>query len=1118
VNKYLLRNTFRYIRGHTGRFIAMTCIVLLGAAFFVGVRAAGPDMRLTAQAYYDGQRFSDIRVLSAFGFTEDDINRVRGLPGVEAASAGYTADVLLDRPGRSYVVRLMSNDGLVNAPYLLEGRLPERAGEAAADEKFMADNGAAIGDTVRLTSGKDEPLTDTVTDDAYVIVGVARSPLYTMTVSRAASGIGYGAVNAFLLLDPSAFTMDAYSDISVRVRNPGNISRFDDAYEALVKPVKQELEDLGAERAPVRRDELVSDARSRLDDAKQKLSDAEREITDGAAKLDDAKAQLADSEKQYADEKAKYDNETTDARKKLDDAKAELDDAKTKLDDAKTGLDEGKAKLDDALKTLDTAEETLGQGEEQWNGAKAALDGERTKLDAQAAELEPYRQAIAAYQATLAGIPENTPEYASYTEMIADYTSKYAPRKAALDAAYAQIGAKEAELKAQGDVLAAKRAELEQGRSDYGKNLADYDEKLAEYNANQADYETNLADYDTNLADYNSKSTEGSASLNDARNKLDQAQKDLAAEQAKYDNLVTDNQPKLDDAKAKIADGEKALADVKEPEWYTLDLFANEAFADYKENCNRIIAVGAVFPLVFFLVAVLITLTTMTRTVEEDRVQTGILKALGYSGGQIAAKYAVFAALANALGLAAGLALGFNLFPRLIANAYGILFRFPPLETPADLFYAMLASALALACTLGTALIVSGRSLRECPANLMLPKAPPPGRRIFLEYVQFFWRRLGFLQKVTARNIFRYVRRLLMTLVGIAGCAALTFTGFGLNEAVHSSVPNQFSRVVVYDFSAQFSTGDTDEARAEAAERFAGLAASSLPVAVKTVNIDSGGEPRSVTMICPLDPGRLDGFIRLRDPATGEQVNLTDGGVVLTDKAARLMGVGVGDSLRIRVDEGKYVSLPITALAENYINHFIYITPAVYGTLFGAEPAAGSVYGVMKPGADKEALAAEILADSGFAGVGFTADTRANLEDMVSAMGYVVAVLILSAAALAFTVLFSLSGVNVEERRREIATIKVLGFFDREVSRYINRETLVLALAGAAAGLALGVWLLRFVVNTAEVDILVFSRNTTVWSYIWSYLMTVGFTLIVNRIVSFRLHRIDMVESLKSVE
>jgi putative ABC transport system permease protein len=1228
----LILITVRHLWKHLGRFIAMSCIVLLGSACFAGVSITGPDMRLTAQAYYSEHNLSDIRLVSTYGFTNEDIDLLRTVNQLSAVSAGYRADVLADLPESTPIVRLLSFDlsaETINRPNLLEGRLPEKAGEATVDEKFMEYNNCRLGDTVPLFSGTGDPISDILNTDSVLLVGVARNPLYTMPLYRGNTNIGKGVVDAFFLLHPSSFNMEVYTEIYACINNPEGLSRFDPNYADHISPVKKSLEEMGEIRAPLRRKDFISKAQNKIDEAWDEINEAEYKLDDAAQKIAEAEKELADYEADYCDGETEYNDKIFTAQKELKEAESELLDANKELSDSEQELLDGEDKILSAWAELDDAriqakglqkqlDDSYTQALEEYAQSRAKLDELNTQIKVGENELRTQSNTLAAGNIAFEqGKREYEEGLAKYRKNFADFENERISGKASLEAALAklnearlllgnlapineeaarelalyeaeyataemgynakiaaaqkQLEQAERELVAANYELAATEQKLKEGAAksqeasiqlndakkqaedskklleefqkqideEFAQKRNELDEafeqikegedewrkqnnKLASGNADlrkgKKDYEEGLTEYKNILNNFENERDKGKSTLNKARSELNEAELKLVDARTEYKAQFEENEPKLLSARADLADAEKILAELPEPKWYAMDLFDNESFAAYKENCSRIAAVSTVFPVVFFLVAALVSLTAMTRIVEDDRIQIGLLKALGYAKRQIVSKYVIFAVLATAMGLALGLNLGFNLLPHLITRSYAELFRFPPLITISDISYSLLSIMLSLLCTLGPALFVCLRSLDERPAQLMQAKAPLPGRRIILEYIPFVWRRLNFLQKVTARNIFRFAKRLSMTLCGIAGCAALMFTGFGLDKSVKSVVANQFENVIVFDCAGQLSITAMDSQREDAIQLFKGLTIASLPIQQKSVEVDIDGVTRSIQLNCPLELESLDNFIKLRDKTTQTPLELPDDGLILTDKAARVLGLEVGDELRIRVDEGRFASLPIMALTENYAEHYIYVSPTAYATLFGEEAVISALYGNLPLDTDKEALATKMLSSEGMMNFFYMDDFRNSFADKVDVMSFVVFILIISAAALAFVVLFSLSDINVEERRREIATIKVLGFFEREVARYINRETLLLSMFGAAIGLLFGVWLLQFVITNSEVEMLVFSRETPLSSFLWSYLTTIAFTLIVNWIMGFRLHRIDMVESLKSVE
>jgi putative ABC transport system permease protein len=1232
MKRALILETLRHLWQNLGRFFAMACIVLLGSACFAGVSTTGPDMRLTAQAYYNEHSFSDIRLVSTFGFSHEDVALLRSMDRLKSVSAGYRVDVLARLPESTPIVRLMSYDAsaeMINRPMLLEGRLPERAGEATVDEKFIEYFDFSLGDEVILVSGTGKPLSDMLTIDTVLLVGVARSPLYTTPFYRGNTNISRGVVDAFFLLHPSSFDLDVYTEIYACIDNPQGLSRFDPEYQNLIAPVKTVLEEIGEARALLRRQNIISEFQGKIDEAWGDVNDAELKLDDAAQKIVDVEKELVDYEESYVEGEAKYYDKITSAQRELSQAEGDLSEANKELDDNEKELKDGEDKILESWAELDDArlqakglqkqlDESYAEVLEEYAQGRTMLDELNAKIKTGESELRTQNSTLTAGNTAYEqGKREYEEGRAQYRKNVADFENERIIGKASLDealgkllearlllsdlalisedaarelaiyeasyaaaeteynvkiaAAQRQLEQADRELVAANNELTATEQKLKEGAAkiqeanaelnvarkqaeDSKKQLDEFqkqiDEEFAQKRAEldevfekiadgekewhdrndelatgsadlqkgKKDYEESLAEYRKSLSEFENEREKGRTSLSEARVELNEAQLKMTDARTEYEEQLEENEPKISSARADLADAEKQLSELPDSEWYVLDLYDNEAFADYKENCSRIAAVSSVFPLVFFLVAALVSLTAMTRIVEDDRIQIGLLTALGYFKRHIAAKYIIFAVLATAVGLVLGLTLGFNYIPLLIVRAYAELFRYPPLITSIDKSYAIAALVLSLICTLGPALYICLRSLDERPSKLMKAKAPMSGRRIFLEYITFLWRPLSFLQKVTARNIFRFAKRLSMTLLGIAGCAALVLTGLGLDKSVKSVVPNQFDRVLVFDCAAQLSVTATPAQREEAIRLFEKLTIASLPVHQKPVNADAGGAAKTIQLICPLEPDALGDFIQLRDKTTQMPLALPDNGLILTDKIARLIGIDVGENLRIMVSEGRYASLPVVALAENYAEHYLYVSPTAYARLFGEEAVISGLYGNLAPGVNKDKLATDLLSGEGIMNFIFMDDIRDDFAEKVDVMSFVVAILILSAAALAFVVLFSLSDINVEERRREIATIKVLGFFEREVAQYINRETMLLSIFGAVLGLFFGVWLLQFVITNAEVDMLVFSRETSYWIYLWSFLITIAFTVIVNWIMGFRLHRIDMVESLKSIE
>ncbi len=564
------------------------------------------------------------------------------------------------------------------------------------------------------------------------------------------------------------------------------------------------------------------------------------------------------------------------------------------------------------------------------------------------------------------------------------------------------------------------------------------------------------------------------------------------------------------------------IAQLEPPQWIFLGRDTNVGYVSFENDADRVDAIASVFPVFFVLVAALVCLTTMTRMVEEERTQIGTLKALGYGTGRIAFKYLAYAVLACLGGSLFGVLVGFWLFPTVIFNAYAIMYVLPPVLTPFHVSYALLSSLAAVLCIVLATLGACLHSLREMPAALMQPKAPKAGKRILLERIAPLWRRIRFTQKVTARNLFRYKKRFLMTVIGIAGCTALLLTGFGLKDSISDIVGKQYETIALYDMQGTF-TRNADSLEQENVKSIfqdTGRITEYLTFYEKYTEISANGVQMNAYVLVPSDPEKLPSFLSLHTRLKKQLLTLGHDQVIVTEKLARELDLSVGSSLSLQVGTNDYRSVSVSGIAENYVYHYVYLSPALYESVYGQPPEYNNFFCNLTDDSPeaRTALSTNMLNQSEIASIRFSADLRDTFDDIISSLNLVVLVLILCAALLAFIVLYNLTNINLTERQREVATIKVLGFYDGEVSAYIYRETAVLTVLGALFGLVLGIFLHQFVVSTAEVDIVMFGREIKAMSYVWSFLLTLTFAAFVNFVMHFRIKRISMVESLKSVE
>ena len=1374
------KDFIREITKNKGRFLSVFFIVLLGAAFFSGIRSAEGDMKVSADRYYDEVNYMDLKVLGTLGLTDDDLADIAKTDGVKAVYGGKTVEVLHDIGESEQVVKLIALTDGVNEPRVVEGRMPEKEDEILVDTQFLKSSGCEIGDQVTFTSGTEDPLSDSLTGDTFTIVGSATLPYY-MDLNRGTGSIGNGSINSFALLLPETFTSDLYTEIYVQADGAQEEASYSDAYDETVKAVQtkiEALEDAACDRrytaVKTEGQEKIDDAKQQVADAEQKLADAKTELDDGAQQLADAKVTIADKEQELLDgeqtlkdkEQELLDGKQTIAEKEqelldgkqtiadkeqellsakatiadkeqelasgkatlkdkeaelasgkatleakaaeLESGKAELNqkadelasgkttleakakelsDGKAQLAEKETELASGKKELEEkmtqlsAAKTeltrkqteLNTAKEQLSEKETELNIAKEQLSAAREELDNKKAETAAgrtqYEAQKAAYEeqksqyktakdqlaqissqlpmveaaqtevtgqievieAQLDGLTEEDEAYVSLLEQktaleakqtelaqqlftmqeqktfleqnIAAFEAASADAEARLAAAEAQITDAESQLAAADAQLTEKeqectageaqiasaKEELESGEAQITEALAqlqdgeaqaeayqkqiedgeaqlasaktaiadgeaqietnrsklkDGETQLAAARAQLADGEQQIASYrqtiqsgeaqlaaakqtissgESQLADAKQEIADGKISLADAKQEIADKEKELEDGKAEYEKAKADAEPEIADAKQEIADGEKTLADLKKPTWYVWGRDKVTSTESFGQDAGRISNIGKFFPVIFFLVAALVSLTTMTRMIEEQRQQIGTLKALGYSDGVIAFKYFAYAMLSTVSGALAGVVVGEKILPWVIMNAYGMLYTgLPYYMTPLNWEQGGLAILASAACTGVATIAACYKELAAGPAELMRPEAPKNGKRIFLERIGVLWKHLNFTQKSTVRNLVRYKKRFFMTVIGIGGCMGLILVGFGLQDSITAIAKNQFVSLFTYQANAVLNS-DVDESEKEALqtdlENYSGID-ELLEMYCQNIELQTDKKTVDAVLEVPKELTNFNDFYAFRDRKSGEVYEFpTDGGAAISEKTATMLGVKAGDTVQLKKGDD-IVDVKISIIVENYVRHYLYLAPDLYEELFGGAPDYNQL--LMKyqdmSGNYETALGEKIMTYDGVAAISFTSDLIDQIDNMLRSLDIVIVVLIVSAGLLAFVVLYNLNNINITERQRELATLKVLGFFDGEVASYVYRENMVLTLFGVIAGMGIGTFLHHCVIQTVEVDMMMFGRNVFPRSYGWSALITLAFALFVNFMMFYRLRKIDMIESLKSVE
>ena len=1096
------KDFYMEIRKSPGRFLSILFIVALGVAFFSGIRASEPDMRLTGDAYFDESNLMDIKALSTYGVTQDDVDAISKIDGVEHAEGAYSADFMQIVDKKQKVLHVISLQDELNQVKLSDGQMPQKAGECLADQ----DAGYKVGDTIKLRSGTSDEVTDTLTTDTLKVVGLCSSPMY-ISYGRGSATIGTGTISAFVMVPEETFDMDVYTEVYVQVKGAKNEVAFTDGYDKKVQQVLDSIQDITDERAEIRKNELVSEAQEKIDEAREELeqgrADAASELADAAAKIADAEEQLTSGKAQITSGK----KQIASAKNTLSKKERELEQAQNQYNAGLAQLQEGEAQYEAGLAQYEAAKP---EAEAKIQTGREEIEKKKQKLAEAPAQLEQLKQMVAGLEqkqtagiitekeeATLKELKENKIPQLEY--FIANGEQLIASGEAELDAAQKQLNDTAA-------TLAQTKSELDAAKA-------------------------SLNGVPQQLASGKSQIQSGWAEIRKQEKKLEEGAAEIAENEAKvaeakieYANGEEEAAQKIAEGEQKIADAEAKVQDIEKPTWYVYDRDTLTEYSGYGENAERLGAIGRVFPVLFFLVAALISLTSMTRMVEEQRTAIGTMKALGYSKMSIAKKYLGYALIATAGGSVLGVLIGEKILPYIIVYAYGILYQhITHILVPYQWIYAWMAAAAAIVCTMAATFFACYKELVAQPAVLMRPPAPKNGQRVFLERIKFIWKHLSFTWKSCIRNLTRYKKRFFMTVFGIGGCMGLMLVGYGIKDSCYEIAELQFRDIQMYDGSVYLKEDISDETRQNLLDYMKDDSDIShyMQTSMKNVTLVNGKNKRDTYQVVFSEPKDVKDYFDFHDRKSKEEYTLDDEGVIISEKTGKLLNAKAGDTIEIKDEENGNKKVKIAHICENYMGHYIFFTPSYYEKVYGENSEYNSIFFAGQKGDTQEdynKIGEDILTQDGALSVSYMRDIEKQLDDMLKSLNLVIVVLIISAGMLAFVVLYNLNTVNITERQRELATLKVLGFYDLEVAEHVYRENVLLTFIGAAVGVVLGKFLHAFIIDTVEVDTAMFGRNINFSSYVYSLLFTILFSLIVNGIMYFKLKKIDMVESLKSIE
>ncbi len=1126
MKRSLFKDSIREIKNTYKRFISILLIVLLGVGFFSGIRATSPDMKEAIDKYFDEQDMMDIEVISTLGLTDNDIKALEQVESVKEVSPTYSFDATVKTEDKDIVVKIESMPENINKLILKEGNLPQNQDECVVEKSFLIGTNHEIGDYITITpetmdssilnSSNEDSNNIEISDDEnqaevektknsespiscnqVKIVGTVESPEY-ISRSRGTSKLGSGSVNYYMFLPKSNINMKVYTIAYITLNGTKELATYEDEYDNLISDARDKIEKISIERKKARYDEIVNEATEKLNDAQTKYDEekkkAEEEIADAENKIIEAKKQVEDGEAELEANRRNARTEFANADKKIVEAERQIVEAKDTLNikkqEANNQIQEVQLQLDN-LKSVKVQYDTLIN---------------------QKSELEKKIHEITILLEQLGTEPITN----------ADKIKELTANKKILDASLEQINygitTIEKTLQQQGvqaNNLSTKISEIENQITTAKQEMANAENQIIQ---SEQELEKNKKELANTKKTTNQK-------LEDAKIELENARVEIEENEQKLQDAKKEADEELEEAQEKLNDAKTQISKIEKPTWYILDRNSNYGYVEYIQDTDRVGNLAEVFPIVFFLVAALISLTSMSRMIEEQRVQIGTLKALGYSKVDISMKYIIYALLATILGSVIGMIIGFRMLPDIIYSMYAMMYTLPGITCSFKMKIGLIGLIFAIVSTLGATIYTCIKELKEKPASLMLPRAPKPGKRIFLEKIGFIWKRFKFTQKVTARNIFRYKKKFLMTIIGVAGCTALIITGFGIRDAVSKMIPSQYGEIFKYDATVTLQDNITNNQINEQKEKIQQEAkvSDALACYMKSVEITNIENSQTLNLVVANNDDNFSDFITLKSRTKNQTYQLEKDKVIISEKIATLLNIKIGDKITIKNTDDIQKDVVVGGITENYIYHYIYMSSDLFNTLYGENSYKPNTIIVKEENGttleDEEKLGKNILKDTDVvSGVSFLSNSKDIFGSVMDKMQLVVYVLIVAAGLLAFAVLYNLSNVNISERIRELATIKVLGFYNKEVFSYVTKETRILTGIGIFFGLFGGYFLTMFIIKTCELDMLMFDKRIGIMGFIYGIIITTIFAEIVNIAVNHTLKKISMTDSLKSVD
>ena len=1139
MTKALIKNTFREIKNSKARFISIMAIIALGVGFFAGIKATAPSMYNLAETYYSEHNLMDYRLLSTTGFSLDDVEAVRDTRGVEEVMPSYFCDLITSADDGGSIVRLIAipkaykNHEQLNTLALKRGRMPEKENEILVEDQILTGAERGVGSKISFAEmAGDTDVSENLSTLEYTIVGTVESPLY-ISYQRGSTTVGDGKIAEFMYVPQESFTIERYTELYVKAEFSEDCSPFSDEYKAGMEEMLKTLEQTAEQREEAFEVEVIGKAKDELNDAKsefasekskaddefakaeKELGDAKDEfdekISEAEKELTDAKNQINSGKSEYTEAESEYYSQISSAEQLLADKEGELEQAELDYEAGKKEFDEkiasAQAQIDAGYIEYNSAYENFTKYQEPIllfaiESAQKVVDGFKEQI-----EVETDEQKLDLYKTQLARAEDALVKAQGYYD---EALAKITDAKSQLDNVQAELD----KQKTQGETeLSSALSQIENGKAELKKAKQELEDKKFDGYKQLADAKAQL---DSAQSQYESGKSEFDTQKSDGQKKLDTAQKE-------YSDKKSEAEQKFEDAQAEIDEAEEKVSSIESSQWYVFTREDNPGYSTFSQNADRLDAVASVFPLFFLLVAILVCVTTMTRLVEEKRNEIATFTALGYSNSSIVMKFVIYSLIAGIIGSVIGIVIGVTTLPFIIYNAYKIMYYIGDITLVLHIPSIILGVLAAILCTTLVSIIVCMCSLKQKPAQAMRPKAPKAGKRILLEYITPLWHHMSFTLKLTSRNLFRYKSRLLMTVIGVAGCTALIVAAFGLLNSFDPLKYDQYGEIFKYDAVVVPKESSTAEGLKYLIDKLdSNDLVNSYMLSLNEeaeVSFKDNTKNESTYLTVPQSLDGLDDIVSFHTRTDKKELTLTTDGVFVNEKLCTEFGIGVGDTIKISSASGD-IEVKVSGIYENYVHNYIFMSPQLYSELYGTELSFNMIDTVLKDCTEEEKnkFSEDLLADERIVAVSFIEESVKEFTDMLDSLNLVVAVMIICAAALAFVVLYNLTNINISERVREIATFKVLGFHNKETSSFIYKENIALTLMGIGAGLVLGMILSGFIIKTVEVDNIMFGREIYFTSYLYASLLTMLFSVIVNAVMSIKIKAVNMVESLKSIE